>query len=207
MADKTETPKKVVVASSKCFVGFGNSRLILLKIIKSWLKVLMDLTGKRDSCSSQTNTSIFWNGVFLRIWESNRSVSLQSWSSLSLAFESYGSALTVVFSSRFVTERQVQYYVLRADMCLHILFCGLTHIRLLFKANTVGNCHVSLLDTSAIFSDQCQYQCCFSDLRIHTSFSLINRLDRKFWKMTIQALVSLAAVFSIVTQRSSPKPV
>ena len=43
MADKTETPKKVVVESSKCFVGsspsgtnervfiFGNSRLILLK--------------------------------------------------------------------------------------------------------------------------------------------------------------------------------
>ena len=42
-ADKTETPKKVVVESSKCFVGssssgtnervfiFGNSRLILLK--------------------------------------------------------------------------------------------------------------------------------------------------------------------------------
>ena len=63
-------------------------------------------------------------------------------------------------------------------MYLHILFCGLTHIRLLFKANTVGNCHVSLLDASAISSDQCQ--CCFSGLRIHISFSLINRLDRKF---------------------------
>ena len=65
-------------------------------------------------------------------------------------------------------------------MYLHILFCGLTHIRLLFKANTVGNCHASLLDASAIFSDQCQCQCCFSGLRIHISFSLINRFDRKF---------------------------
>ena len=45
MADKTKTPKKVVVESSKCFVGsspsgtneivfiFGNSRLILIKSV------------------------------------------------------------------------------------------------------------------------------------------------------------------------------
>ena len=65
-----------------------------------------------------------------------------------------------------------------ADMYLHILFCGLTHIRLLFKANTVGNCHVSLLDASAISSDQYQCQCCFSGLRIHIRYFFFS--DKSF---------------------------
>ena len=51
---------------------------------------------------------------------------------------------------------------------------------LILSILTLAVIYASLLDASAISSDQCQCQCCFSGLRIHISFSLINLLDRKF---------------------------